>query len=155
VRVPLADQRLTGRMAASGVFGLCFLALLTGGWLHWGALAGGTFVVASALAAARTRREDLLTVAVCPPALFFGAVIWVKVLTSGGLLAAVEGILITLSATAPWLLAGTALTLVIAFCRGLTGCLRALSNELHARPDPLTRPLPGGPARDPSPTALR
>jgi hypothetical protein len=133
--------RLTGRGALLAMFVLCFLGLLASGWLGWGPLAGGTFVAASALAAARTQRSDLLTVTVSPPALFCAAVICVKALTSSGnmLLSAGTGTLITLANTAPWLLAGTALSLIIAFSRGLRGTAAALGRELHGLPPALAR----------------
>jgi hypothetical protein len=118
------------------MFGLCFLGLLASGWLGWGPLAGGTFVIASVLAAARTQRTDLLTVTVSPPALFLVAVICVKGLTSSGnvLLSTATGTLITLANTAPWLLAGTALSVIIAFSRGLWGNVVALGKELQGDP---------------------
>ncbi len=124
--------RLTGRGAMLGIFVLCFLGLLASDRLGWGPLTGGTFVVASVLAAALTQRTDLLTVTVSPPALFFGAVVCGKALTSsGGLLSIGLGILITLANCAPWLLGGTALSLVITFSRGLRSNVTALSRELH------------------------
>lgn len=115
-----------------GIFLLCFLGLLGSDRLGWGPLAGGTFVAASVLAAVLTQRRDLLTVAVSPPALFFAAVICGKALTSpGGPFSLAAGILITLANCAPWLLGGTALSLAIAFGRGLRGNITALSRELH------------------------
>ena len=144
---------LTGRGAVLGVFVLSFLGLLAAGWLGFGPLAGGTFVLACGLAAARTRRGDLLTVAVMPPALFLVAMIGDKLLTSSGslLLSATEGTLIALSNTAPWLLAGTALYLVIAFPRGLWDNVRTLRRELNAHPVARlgrpSRPAPDGQPR--------
>ena len=137
-------MRLTGRGALLVMFVLFLSGLLASGWLGWGPLAGGTFVAASALAAARTQRGDLLAVTVSPPALFGGAVLCVKALTASGnvLLSAGAGTLITLANTAPWLLAGTALSLVIAFARGLRGTAAALGRQLHG--------LPPAPARHPS-----
>ncbi len=120
------------------MFVLCFLGLLASDWLGWGPLAGGAFVAASVVAAARTQRTDLLTVTVSPPALFLVAVICVKGLTSSGnvLLSTATGTVITLANTAPWLLAGTALSLIIAFSRGLWGNVVTLGREL--RGDPVT-----------------
>jgi hypothetical protein len=150
------------------VFALCFLGVITSDWLGWGLLTGISFVAACALAAARTQRGDLLTVAVAPPALFLIAVIFGKALTSSGglLLSTTEGTIITLSNTAPWLIAGTVLNLIIGFSRGLWGNVRALSEELHRDPVKVARarqadlsrlltltslvltgwPSPGGPA---------
>jgi hypothetical protein len=71
-------------------------------------------------------------VAVSPPALFLVAVIIGKALTSSGnlILSTAAGTLITLANSAPWLLAGTALSLIITFSRGLRQNITALSNEL-------------------------
>jgi hypothetical protein len=127
-----AVVKLTGRGAVLGIFVLCFFGLLAADRLGWGLLTGGTFVVACVLAAALTQSSDLLTVAVSPPALFLVAVVVVKALTSSGnvLLSATAGTLITLANSAPWLLAGTALSLIITFSRGLRQNITALANEL-------------------------
>lgn len=125
-------MRLTGRGALLGIFVLCFLGILAADRLGWGLLTGGTFVVACVLAAALTKSSDLLTVAVSPPALFLVAVIIGKALTSSGnlILSTAAGTLITLANSAPWLLAGTALSLIIMFSRGLRHNITALSSEL-------------------------
>jgi hypothetical protein len=127
-----AKVNLTGRGAVIGMFALCFIGILAADRLGWGLLTGGTFVVACVLAAALTKPSDLLTVAVSPPALFLVATIIVKALTSTGnpLLSTAAGTLITLANSAPWLLAGTALSLIIMFSRGLRQNITALSNEL-------------------------
>ena len=126
-----APVRLTGRGAVLGMFVLCFLGILAADRLGLGLLTGGTFVVACVLAAALTQSSDLLTVAVAP-ALFLVAAICGKALTSSGnlLLSTAAGTLITLANSAPWLLAGTALSLIITFSRGLRRNIAALSNEL-------------------------
>jgi hypothetical protein len=126
------------------MFALCFSGLLASGWLGWGPLSGGAFVLACGLAAGWTQRGSLLTVAVSPPAIFLVAVIMVKALTASGglLLSTTEGTLITLSNTAPWLLAGTALSLLITIRRGLAANIRALTQALRGDP-------PGSPGRPP------
>jgi hypothetical protein len=131
-----AGMRLTGRGAVLGIFALCFLGILAADRLGWGLLTGGTFVVACVLAAALTQSSDLLTVAVSPPALFLIAVIFGKALTSSGnlILSTAAGTLITLANSAPWLLAGTALSLIIMFSRGLRQNIAALSSELSGAP---------------------
>lgn len=125
-------MRLTGRGALIGIFALCLLGILAADQLGWGPLTGGTFLLACVLAAAFTQSSDLLTVAVSPPALFLVAVIIGKALTSSGnlILSTAAGTLITLANSAPWLLAGTALSLIITFSRGLRQNITALSNEL-------------------------
>lgn len=144
--------RLTGRGALIGMFVLCLLGLLASGWLGWGPLAGGAFVAATVLAAAWTERTDLLAVTVSPPALFLAAVVCVKGLTASGnvLLSAATGTLITLANTAPWLLAGTALSLIIAFSRGLRGDARALGRQVRGDPAGLSGRPEGLPSRRPS-----
>jgi hypothetical protein len=129
---------LTGRGALVVVFALCLVGLAVSGWLHWGFLTGLIFVAAGVLAAARTQRTDLLAVAVTQPALFLIAVICVKALgSSGNVLSTLEGTLITLANTAPWLLAGTALSLIVAFSRGMWDNVRTLRKDL--RGDPIRR----------------
>jgi hypothetical protein len=131
-----AGIRLTGRGAMLGIFVVCFFGLVISDWLHWGMTTGGAFVVATGVAAARTQRTDLLTVAVSPPALFLAAVVCGKALLSSGsvLLSTTEGTLITLANTAPWLIAGTLLSLIIAFSRGLWDNVRVLGKELRGDP---------------------
>ena len=70
------------------------------------------------------------------PLPFLAAVVCVKGLTASGnlLLSTATGTLITLANTAPWLLAGTALNLIIAFTRGLRGNVVALGQELRGVP---------------------
>jgi hypothetical protein len=116
-----------------GIFVLCFFGVVATDRLGWGLLTGGTFVAACVLAAALTQSSDLLTVAVSPPALFLVAVICGKALTSTGnlLLSTAAGTLITLANSAPWLLAGTALSLIITFSRGLRRNIATLSKELN------------------------
>jgi hypothetical protein len=115
-----------------GIFVLCFFGILAADRLGWGPLTGGSFVVACVLAAALTQSGDLLTVAVSPPALFLVAAIFGKALTSSGnvILSTAAGTLITLANSAPWLIAGTVLTLIITFSRGLRQNIATLSSEL-------------------------
>ena len=131
-----AGVRLTGRGAMLGIFVVCLFGLIVSDWLHWGVMTGGAFVVASGVAAARTQRTDLLTIAVSPPALFLAAVVCGKALLSSGsvLLSTTEGTLITLANTAPWLITGTLLSLGIGFSRGLWGNIRALGQDLRGDP---------------------
>ena len=130
--------RLTGRGALVVVFALCLLGLAVSGWLHWGILTGVVFVAASCLAAARTQRSDLLVVAVSTPGLFLIAAICTKALGSAGsVLSTLEGTLITLANTAPWLIGGTLLSLIIAFSRGMWDNVRTLRKDL--RGDPIRR----------------
>jgi hypothetical protein len=130
-----AGVLLTGRGALVVVFALCLVGLAVSGWLHWGIMPGLVFVAASCLAAARTQRADLLVVAVSSPALFLIAVICTKALGSAGsVLSTAEGTLITLANTAPWLLAGTLLSVIVAFSRGMWDNVRTLRKDLRGDP---------------------
>jgi hypothetical protein len=137
--------RLTGRGAITGMLLVFFLGVLAASWLHWGPLAGGSFLVGAVAAAWYTKQRDLLTVAVSPPLLFFIVVVCVKALTAAGntVLSTVEGTALTLANVAPWLFAGVALSLLIAWFRGLPRCIAQLRRDL--RPD-LARPRPRDPA---------
>ena len=137
--------RLTGRGAITGMLLVFFLGVLAASWLHWGPLAGGSFVAGTLAAAWYTKQRDLLTVAVSPALLFFIVVVCVKALTADGniMLSTVEGTALTLANVAPWLFAGVALSLLIAWFRGLPRCIAQLRRDL--RPD-LAPPRPRDPA---------
>lgn len=126
---------LTGRGAVAGMLVLFFFILLVASWLQWGFLAGASFVIGSVGAAWYTKRQDLLTVAVSPPLLFFGALLCVKALTAKGstIISAVEGTALTLANVAPWLFAGVIASLIVAWVRGLPECVADLRRDL--RPD--------------------
>jgi hypothetical protein len=143
--------RLTGRGAIAGMLLVFFVGVLVADWLHWGVLAGLSFVAGSAAAAWYTKQRDLLTVAVSPPLLFFIVVICVKALTAAGneLLSTVEGTALTLANVAPWLFTGVVLSLLVAWFRGLPRCAAELRRDL--RPE-LARRRPTGPS-DPDSTA--
>ncbi len=133
---------LTGRGAIAGMTAVFFLGLIMASWLHWGPLAGGSFLIGSVGAAWYTRQRDLLTVAVSPPLLFFSALIVVKALTASGsaVISTAEGTVLTLANVAPWLFAGVVLNLIVACVRGLPRCVSDLRRDL--RPD-LIRRRPG------------
>ena len=130
------------------VFGL---GLLGASWLHWQVLAGAAFLIGSVTAALYARQADLLAVTVTPPLLFCIVLIGVKAVTATGnmALSTAEGTAITLAGAAPWLFAGMALALVIAWARGLRGCVRELRQDLRAAGRPATdRPATDRPAAD-------
>ena len=130
--------RLTGRGAVVVMLVIFALGLLGASWLSWPVLAGGSFLVGSAAAAWYVRPADLLTVAVTPPLLFGATLVGVKAATATGnmALSTVEGTAITLAGAAPWLFAGVALSLAIAWSRGLPQCVRDLRQELRHSPGP-------------------
>lgn len=131
--------RLTGRGAILALFGPTFLGLLLATWLGWGLLGDVTFVAACLAIACYAKPSDLLPVVVCPPLVFLVACVCVKVITSDGGASTVEGTLVTLGNSAPWLFIGTVLTVVIALSRGLLGNIRDLRRGLHGDPYPSWR----------------
>jgi Domain of unknown function (DUF6542) len=112
---------LTGRGGVLMMTGIFVTGLLTASWLGWTVLVGLAFVAGCGLAARYTRPADLLTVAVTPPLAFFCVLVFAKTVTASGnaLLSIAGGIALTLAATAPWLFAGVALSLVLCWRRGL------------------------------------
>src|SRR5215472_19262281 len=129
----IPDIRLTGRGAVLGMLAVFALGLLGASWLGWGVLAGAFFVAGSAAAVLYVRPRDLLMVTITPPLLFGVALVGVKAVTATGnmALSAAEGVAVTLAGAAPWLFAGTALSLVIAWSRGLSERVRELREELR------------------------
>jgi len=110
-----------------------FLAGLLGAALAgWATLAGLAFLVGSVLAARYTVPADLLTVVVSPPLLFVGLMVCVSAVTGPGSLqlSVVVGSVATLTGAAPLLAAGLAVTVAIAWARGLPRCIRDLIHEL-------------------------
>ena len=150
--------RLTGRGAILGMLAVFALGLLGASWLGWGVLAGASFVAGSAAAVFYVRPRDLLMVTIAPPLLFCIALVVVKAETATGnmALATVEGAAVTLAGVAPWLFAGTALSLVIAWSRGLRERVRELAEELRPgrQPGPPAGPRPGPAAADAPPRPL-
>jgi hypothetical protein len=132
------------------------LGLLVASWLGWPVLAGASFVIGSVAAVLYVRPGDLLMVTIAPPLLFGIALVAVKAATATGSLAlsVAEGMAITMAEVAPWLFAGVVLTLVIAWARGLRGCVRELRQDLRAVGHPAAgrlatdRPSAGRPGTD-------
>lgn len=124
-------MRLTGRGGVVVMFATCFLGLLIADWADWEELADAVFFMASSLTAYYVRPGSLLPVAVSPPLLFFVAMALEKLSIASGILTAVEGTMLMLADAAPWLFAGTALTVGIALLRGLRREVRALVLELR------------------------
>ena len=159
---------LTGRGAVMVMLAAFAVGLLGASWTPWPVLAGAFFVIGSVAAAVYVRPGDLLMVAIVPPLLFGITLLAVKAATASGnvVLSIAEGTAITMAEVAPWLFAGMALTLVIAWARGLGGCVRELRQELRAaghrpadrqpadrRPVATDGPRSGQAAADPPPPA--
>jgi hypothetical protein len=166
--------RLTGRGAVMVMLAVFALGLLVTSWMGWPVLAGVCFVIGSAAAVLYVRPGDLLMVTIVPPLMFGITLVAVKAATATGSMAlsVAEGTAITLAEVAPWLFAGMVLTLVIAWARGLRGCVRELRQDLRAaghpaadrlpadglpadrRPGATAGPRPGPAAADASPPGL-
>jgi len=125
---------LTGRGAVMVMLAVFALGLLVASWTPWPVLAGASFVVGSLAAVLYVAPGDLLMVTIVPPLLFGIALVGVKAATATGsvVLSVAEGTAITMAEVAPWLFAGVVLTLVIAWARGLRGCVRELRQDLRA-----------------------
>ncbi|HEY6276058.1 MAG TPA: DUF6542 domain-containing protein [Streptosporangiaceae bacterium] len=133
--------RLTGRGAIVLMVAVFTVGVLMAGWLGSPAVAGVFFLAGGAAAAWYARPADLLLVAVSPPTLLCIVLVLVSGMTgSGGLaLSAAEGTALTLAGAAPWLFAGTALSLIIAAARGLRGPAGAVRQSLN-HPEPGAAP---------------
>jgi hypothetical protein len=96
-------------------------------------LAGLAYALGSAAAARYTRRADLITVAVAPPLVFFCLLLLGAAVSATGntVLSVAGGSALSLARTAPWLFAGTAVSLIIGWFRGLPGCLAQLRSDLR------------------------
>src|SRR5215469_12093375 len=126
--------KLTGRGAVLGMAVVFTVGLLVASWLGVTVLAGVFFVLGCGLAAWYTRPADLLTVVLTPPLLFSGALILVETLTASGrvLLSVIAGSVVVLASLALWLATGLAVTVAIAWRRGLLQCVRDLLRDLRA-----------------------
>jgi len=124
--------RLTGRGAVLIMAAVFLAGLLAAALAGWTMLAGLAFLVGCVLAARYTVPADLLTVVVSPPLLFVVLMVCVSAVTGPGslLLSVVVGSVATLTGAAPWLAAGLAATVAIAWARGLPRCIRDLIHEL-------------------------
>ncbi|GIH69217.1 DUF6542 domain-containing protein [Sphaerimonospora thailandensis] len=131
------------RLTARGAIALLFVITLLGQAM----LPSGVGFVAGCLAAALlVRPRDLLPLVVTPPLVFFVAALLVEgvhSLASGSVPQTLGvGLFTALSSGAPWLFAGTALTLLIAWRRGLPANVRELRG---GGPEPARAATPDAP----------
>ncbi|GLW26530.1 hypothetical protein Mame01_65720 [Microbispora amethystogenes] len=126
-----AGLRLTARGAIVMLFVITVVGLLP-------KLPGPAFVAGCLAAVLLVRPRDLLPLVVTPPLVFFLAALLVELLRSlgsGSMLPTFGlGMFTTLSSAAPWLFAGSALALGVAWVRGLPANLREL--RTGAVPEP-------------------
>jgi hypothetical protein len=124
--------RLTGRGAVLVMLAVFLAVDLIAAGVHSTFLNGFGYAAGCLLAVTYARREALLVVATTPPAIFLAALLAVKLMTAGGdaVVAGAEGTLLTLAATAPWLLGVTIAYLAAATVRGLPRCIQELRTAL-------------------------
>ena len=130
---PRGSIKLTGRGAVFALFVACFLSQLLAAETGWSALADGVFVIGCDVVAYYTKPAGLLTVAICPPLVFFATCVCAQALTSTDRFSTEVGIVVTLGTSAPWLFVGTALAVVIALCRGLLPQARSMLGSSRVR----------------------
>jgi hypothetical protein len=149
-RNPASGIRLTARGAVASVLVFTLLGSVLNTVLGLPAVVGLAFVGGCVAAVSLVNPRDLLSLVVSPPLVFFAAVLLaeaVRSLTAPSPAAAFGlGIYSSLSRGAPWLFAGSALVLLIAWRRGLTRCVRDLRDELRASGPAVPRPRAGGAA---------
>src|SRR2546421_11048654 len=136
--------RLTVRGAVVVMLVVFALGLIAAAWRGSPVRAGAFFVAGSAVAVFCVRQHDLLMRTITPPLAFCIVLVGVKAGTATGnvVLSTAEGAAITLAGVAPWLFAGTALSLIIAWQRGLREGGRELRVGLRA-PGHRPRPVAG------------
>ena len=124
--------RLTGRGAVLVMLVVFVVTDLIAAGLHSTWLGGLGYAAGCLLAVTYARREALLLVVTTPPAIFLAALVATELVTVGGstLLATAEGTLLTLAATAPWLLGVTIVCVAAAIMRGLPRCIQDLRTAL-------------------------
>lgn len=128
------------RLTARGAIALTLVATLAGyvlaALLGMELLVGLAFVAACVLGVTLVNPRELLSLVVTPPLLFFVATLCVELgraLGSAGIAQSLAlGLYGSLSRGAPWLFAGSALVLGIAWVRGLPANVRELREELRA-----------------------
>lgn len=123
-------------------FAVFLLATLVSGWTSDTSVAGIGFAAGAIMAAGTVRRDDLLVLAVAPPAVFLAALLGAALISGwlGGAALTVGSVsastLLTLSAAAPWLYGGFAAALIVTFARGLRRRFQDLRSALAGLPAP-------------------
>lgn len=136
-------RRSAVRLTARGAIALVLIGTLAGyvlaTLLDMPILVGLSFIGSCLVGVTLVNPRELLSLVVTPPLVFFGATLIVELgraLGKGSVAQALAlGLFTSLSAGAPWLFAGSALVLAIAWKRGLTGNVRELRDELRAGVD--------------------
>ncbi|MEV0588848.1 DUF6542 domain-containing protein [Nonomuraea sp. NPDC050310] len=144
-------RRSAIRLTARGAIALALFSALAG-YVAAAAtgiplVVGAVFVVGSLLGVLFVNPRELLSLVVTPPLVFFVATFVVELaraLGSPSLLQSLGfGLYTSLSAGAPWLFAGSALVLGVAWKRGLPANVRDLRDDLRTAGE-VPRPRRGG-----------
>lgn len=133
-------RRSAVRLTARGAIALALVATLAGyvvtALFDLPYLVGAAFVLASLLGALLVNRRELLSLVVTPPLVFFCATLFVELGRAFGSVSIVQslalGLYSSLTRGAPWLFAGSAVVLAVAWRRGLRDNVRELREELRA-----------------------
>ncbi|MGW4791817.1 DUF6542 domain-containing protein [Nonomuraea sp. NPDC004297] len=133
-------RRPAVRLTARGAIALALVATLAGyvltALLGVDHIVGAAFVLASTLGAVLVNRRELLSLVVTPPLVFFCATLFVELGRAFGSVSIVQslalGLYTSMTRGAPWLFAGSALVLGVAWRRGLRDNVRELREELKA-----------------------
>jgi len=153
-------SHVTLRGAVIGMLLLSLVACLLAEWLNVGELAGIGFCAGCVLAPLYARRDAQLQIVASAPVIFLASVIMTQALTAQGssnhgrLESVLEGTLLTLASAAPWLFAGTAACVGVAWRQGLPDCVRELRSGLREARSGTDSPSAVRPARLP-PSAAR
>ncbi|MFI6296203.1 DUF6542 domain-containing protein [Nonomuraea sp. NPDC050790] len=131
------------KLTARGAVALAFVATVTGYVLAsvfgLGFLMGVVFIAGNLFGAMLVNRRELLSLVVTPPLVFFCATFLVELLrafSSASVLGSLAlGLYTSMSAGAPWLFAGSAIVLAVAWRRGLRDNVRDLREELRSVAD--------------------
>jgi hypothetical protein len=139
--------RLTARGAMAFVLAVTLAGSLLHALLGFPAAVGLAFVTGCVAAVSLVNPRDLLSLVVSPPLIFFAATLITEAVRSLAATSPVQafglGMFTALSGGAPWLFAGSALVLVIAWRRGLTRCVSELREEIRTAGPGVPRPRHG------------
>ncbi|MFD1545432.1 DUF6542 domain-containing protein [Nonomuraea guangzhouensis] len=133
-------KRSAVRLTARGAIALALIATLAAyvvaALINLPIVVGPVFVVASLLGVLLVNPRELLSLVVTPPLVFFVATLFVELGRALGSVSIAQslllGLIASLSQGAPWLFAGSAIVLVVAWRRGLRDNVRDLREELRA-----------------------
>lgn len=134
--VPQERARPGVRLTARGAVALIFVITLLSEVTRSTTVIGLVFCAACVGAILLVQPRDLLPLVVTPPLIFFAATLISAVLGAFGAPSMIQalglGLVTGLSAAAPWLFAGSALMLGVAWFRGLPANVSELRGDLRA-----------------------